>query len=351
MIDYNFYRQLEDRNWDNIYNNTNPDEVLAGLNIISTDLPSVDQIETTNLCNMKCKMCPRSKQMTRAIVRGMRKKLFERIIDQINEYEKEKKERGLSKEDFIASPPKSLIWPGSTFDITSLRLHHFGSPLLDPLLLERLDYIVGTTGFDTQLSETIINLSVENVRNLFRRNLGRLVIALDGTTAQEFEYNRGHSIDFPKEVKKIKEIATMKDQEGHATTLHLQIINLADARNKEFEQIWNDVKGLEVLHKPFFPYPDIDHANGAATDNVFKRGCFFPFTSVTILADGRVVPCNADYNGEIILGDLNTQSLVSVWTGDPLKKFRERFVKNTLGKSHLCHRCGYYPFASQDENT
>lgn len=344
MIDFSFYHQLEEKGWENIYNQRNSDDISECLNGITSDLPAVDQIETTNLCNMSCSMCPRPKKMTRPLIRSIRKKLFEKVIDQIEEIEQDKIGRGLTKEHFMESPPQSLVWPGSMFDVTSLRLHHFGSPLLDPLLYGRLEYISANTSFDAQLSETVINLTVDKARELFKRKLGRLIIALDATSEEEFKRIRGHSINFPKEVQKIRHIAAMKIAEGHQTELNVQVIKLAEANNNDFEESWGNVEGLEVLHKPFFPYPDIDHTTGISGDNVFRGGCFFPFTSITILADGRVVPCNSDYNGEIILGDANNDSLGSIWTGDKMKRFREQFIQNTFDKGHLCNRCGYYPF-------
>jgi radical SAM protein with 4Fe4S-binding SPASM domain len=350
MIDFSFYHKLEDNGWGNIYHRKSSVDISECLNGITSDLPAVDQVETTNLCNLKCKMCPRPKKMTRPLIRSMRREVFERIIDQIEEIEQEKINRGLTKKSFIESPPRSLIWPGSLFDITSLRLHHFGSPLLDTLLLERLEYITGNTSFDAQLSETVINLTVEKAQELFRRKLGRLIIALDATNGEEFKRIRGRSVDFPKEVQKIKDIAAMKVAEGYQTALNVQVIKLAEA-NDEFAKFWKNVDGVEILHKPFFPYPDIDHDNGTSEDDVFKGGCFFPFTSITILADGRAVPCNSDYNGEMILGDTNVQSLSSIWTGETMKLFRENFVQNTFAKDHLCSRCGYYPFRSTDGNT
>ena len=56
---------------------------------------------------------------------------------------------------------------------------------------------------------------------------------------------------------------------------------------------------------------------GARHDKLEKTGervpCMSLMRAITILWDGRVVPCCLDYDGKQILGDLNTQSLDEVW--------------------------------------
>ena len=51
--------------------------------------------------------------------------------------------------------------------------------------------------------------------------------------------------------------------------------------------------------------------------------CQFPWSSMSILCDGRVVPCCNDYDGELVLGDANEQTLKEIWNGEPYKMLRE----------------------------
>ena len=61
---------------------------------------------------------------------------------------------------------------------------------------------------------------------------------------------------------------------------------------------------------------------GARHDKMEKTGkrkpCISLMNSITILWDGRVVPCCLDYDGKLILGDANKQSLREIW-----KQYRE----------------------------
>jgi radical SAM protein with 4Fe4S-binding SPASM domain len=56
---------------------------------------------------------------------------------------------------------------------------------------------------------------------------------------------------------------------------------------------------------------------GARHDKLEKTGkrkpCPSLLNSITILWDGRVVPCCLDFDGKLILGDVNKQTLTEIW--------------------------------------
>lgn len=345
MIDYEFYRRIGDAGIKTLFREKDASKLFEKVEANMSDLPYVDQVETTNRCNMACVMCPRGavNHMTRSLG-TMGAPLFKRIVDQIEEVEQEKRRRGIGKADFLASPPTDLIWQGSVNDICDLRLHHFGSPTLDTGLADKVAYVKTQTGFGVHFSESASNLTPRKVQSFFDAGLDRLTIALDGTNAEEYYQTRGRWVDFDKVVKNIQGIIQLKVDGKYPTKLFIQLIQLEGAPKEKFVEEWETQPGVEILHKPFFPYPDVPHNLVTETDKVFYRRCKIPFTSITVLADGRVVPCNSDYNGEQVLGDLNTDTLQDVWTGGVFRGFREQFIYDTFRGSDLCNRCGYYPF-------
>jgi radical SAM protein with 4Fe4S-binding SPASM domain len=58
-----------------------------------------------------------------------------------------------------------------------------------------------------------------------------------------------------------------------------------------------------------------------------------------ILWDGRVVPCCYDFDGRIILGDLNRQSIAEIWRGENYIKFREAHKTLQLDPYPICKVC------------
>ncbi|MDD3897107.1 MAG: radical SAM/SPASM domain-containing protein [Candidatus Peribacteraceae bacterium] len=355
MIDYMFYHNMGKENIRRMYDGSlNRDDLFAMVQANRSDLPSIDQLETTNACNLKCVMCPRGKanRMTRP-VQSMDQGLFRNVIDQIAKVENAKSARGIGMRDFKENPPPSLVWPGSEYDVCALRLHHFGSPMLDPAILERVNYIKTSTQLPIQFSETIINLKLQQVRELFRMGLDRLIIALDGTNAEEFEASRGVRVaNFDAMIQRVRDIIEAKLQLGDRTKLDVQIIQMKHTPRESFIREWESAEGVDVHVKPFFPYPDIPHELVTDSDTVFQRDCRLPFTSLTIMADGRVVPCNSDYNGEHVFGDLNHQSLQEVWNSPEVIEFCRRFIFDLFQSDSLCNRCGFYPhYKGGDQST
>jgi len=69
-------------------------------------------------------------------------------------------------------------------------------------------------------------------------------------------------------------------------------------------------------------------------DLPLKTECMYPHYSMTVDYDGRVMPCCQDFNKEGIIGDTNKESIIDIWYGENMRKFRENGREN----SH-CSKC------------
>jgi radical SAM protein with 4Fe4S-binding SPASM domain len=68
--------------------------------------------------------------------------------------------------------------------------------------------------------------------------------------------------------------------------------------------------------------------------------CEFPWTSLTVMADGSVVPCTQDYDTEMVLGNVNEKTLKEIWNGESCKKLRQMHITGKFSKNHKCQeRC------------
>jgi radical SAM protein with 4Fe4S-binding SPASM domain len=84
-----------------------------------------------------------------------------------------------------------------------------------------------------------------------------------------------------------------------------------------------------------------------AQKNTPKFPCFFPWDSMVVLWDGRIVPCCNDYNGGYILGDVGKKSLEEIWNDQPMIELRKQQLLNRFENNNLCsgcyEPCGYRP--------
>ena len=65
--------------------------------------------------------------------------------------------------------------------------------------------------------------------------------------------------------------------------------------------------------------------------------CFYPWTAMSVLWDGRVVTCCMDYNGVQVMGDLNSQTVLEIWNGPVLSWIRRKFGKLEYSEFPTCH--------------
>ncbi|MBD3272494.1 MAG: radical SAM protein [Elusimicrobia bacterium] len=74
-----------------------------------------------------------------------------------------------------------------------------------------------------------------------------------------------------------------------------------------------------------------------------KRRCPWIFYSVVITANGDVVPCCRDAQGEYVFGNILTEDLRSIWNNKKFIDFRRQILINPSSPA-LCRLCGGYGF-------
>ena len=163
MFDISFYmRVYEFQKRINKGVKFNRKEIMERFEDFRSKEPIVYNIETTNACNMRCEMCPRTTKMTRA-VETLDKKTFIKIINQIKPFPKEKweewekfvkKNYKIPKDDMSENHFFLYIIP------KVIQLHGYGDPLLDPNIAEFIK-ILTEKGFSCYFSCNPSNINVK----------------------------------------------------------------------------------------------------------------------------------------------------------------------------------------------
>lgn len=278
--------------------------------------PEVFQIELTNHCPMTCVMCPRTYNMKRSLG-FMSRELFEKIAPQV---------AGFSSDIF---------------------LHHFGDSLVHPELGDLIRF-ASQLGIRCYLSTNPILLTEERSRQLVDSGLHELVISLDGATPQTSAAIRGPAA---RNIEKAEaQIRYLIQYRQNSNKTHPKII-LQFVRQKMNEhecelwlEKWNGVEGIdEVKIKSYITWDGSEERiNLLRLEDAPDRNqvvCDKPWTSVTILWDGRVVPCCFDYDGLFVLGNLNHETLDSIWRSERMQTLRESHRNHDLNGLTLCQNC------------
>ena len=72
-----------------------------------------------------------------------------------------------------------------------------------------------------------------------------------------------------------------------------------------------------------------------------KDPCRLLWTEMVISWDGRVSLCCNDYENKAVLGDIKTQSIKEIWSGERLNSIRNFHKKRKFDRIGICKNCEY----------
>lgn len=79
------------------------------------------------------------------------------------------------------------------------------------------------------------------------------------------------------------------------------------------------------------------YANSSSKIN--RLVCPHPFYSMAVNFNGTVSVCCVDWGFDVIIGDVNKESLVDIWRGEKLRDFRILHLKGERKKIKICADC------------
>ncbi len=281
--------------------------------------PTLLMLETCNICNLKCVMCPYT-EMTRP-KSTMSMELYRKIIDD-----------------------------ASRIGMTDVCLNDYGEPLLDRLLFERVAYARSKgmrVGFN---SNGTLLLKDDNIKRILDSRLDWIAFSVDAVIKQTYEKIRVGA-EFEQVVAGIDRLSQTKRGMG-LTIPEVQISCCVQAEN------YAEMNTQKGAFYRLFKYADVvslspvsirgDKAERLSRKLDFRTPvdhrrhtypCHTIFNSITVIADGGVVLCCIDYDGKIRFGDLNNQTLTQVWESEPYRHIRRLHLDGGGADIPMCRDC------------
>ncbi len=264
-------------------------------------------IEIGNICNLSCSFCPKTTREPRQ----MNIAEFKTVIEKIFTFT-----------DYVY-------------------FHLMGEPLLHPALADflkicedfGLKVIITTNG-------TLVNNKKESLIN--SKSHYKTVISLHSFEVNDnvnFDKYIDDCLDYVKDAKDKKIVALRLWNNGGKDTLNNRIFEKIE---KIFSSPWSDARGgkklCENVYLQFgdkFNWPDIE--NPDESDTAF---CYGLRDQIGILADGTVVPCCLDNNGNISLGNIFETDLESIINSKRATAIYNGF-SNRQAVESLCKKCTF----------
>ena len=264
-------------------------------------LPDIVQIESTNLCNAKCVFCPRDEMHRRQGVMDM--DLYKKIVDEC-----------------------------AALGITHVRVHNYGEPFLDRQLVEKVRYAKSKGIAEVGMISNGSLITEEIARGMIDAGLDAINISVDASGKEVFEKTRIH-LKYDDVIGNIKTLARLRKESGRKRPkLILSFVrqnNSADER--AFIEEWSAI--ADKVH-----ITDLHNWAGTLnTQSDVRYPCYRLWLTFTVLWDGRVSLCCADFDGRHILGDLRTQTIAQIWNSALYRAVRKQHLDN--GGPEICRSC------------
>ena len=271
-------------------------------------------LEITNICNLDCVFCPKTKRAGRT----------------------------LSLEDF------NLLTDRLRGEIKFLYFHLMGEPLMHRHLKEFV-LMAKEKGFVPVLTTngTLIN-----------RKSDDLLLASPHKVQISLHSHEGNGKEHPEEyIEHIMQYAVMAASRGTIVVLRLWNQGGLDTANEHLQRLmeehvpkpwierydgWKLAENIYLEYDGIFEWPDAGREE-CGEEEVF---CYALRNQIGVLVDGTVVPCCLDHDGDIVLGDLFEQSLPEILDSSRAKMLYEGFSRH-IATEPLCRRCGYAAVAKR----
>lgn len=265
-------------------------------------------VEISNICNLKCSFCPGTTRQPKR----MSIDEFKTILAKIKDYT-----------DYIY-------------------FHLLGEPLVHPELEEFLK-IAEEMNFKVII--TTNGTLIEKCKDILLKSNShyKTVISLHSFEANDnkvsFEKYLDDCFTYAKDAENKKIVVLRLWNNGGKDSMNDEVLNFLE---KYFPKPWtqerNGTRIGEKIYLQFgdkFDWPTLENDN--INENVF---CYGLRDQIGILADGTVVPCCLDSNGDIDLGNIFDNDLKDILNSEKAQNIFNGF-SNRNACEELCKRCSF----------
>lgn len=288
--------------------------------------PAGVEIELTNVCNIKCQLCPVGLGLMKRKQKFMNPELFKKIVHSI---------------------PKH----------TAITAELWGESLLHKDFNEMISYAKHECGICHIGLSTNGNIKKDNqwYIDFVKSGLNRIQVAVDGYDEDTYQMSRKNG-SFKKVLDFIKSVADAKTR-LKSETPEITVVQIVNKFNEtQIDDIKNLVKSIgannfqtknvrdftfnEVQLSNYLPKNSLynDYDDNKVLKDKSKVKCYGPWTTIYVNVEGDVTTCCADYDTTIRFGNVQSSNPIEIWKSKSFQKFRKTLLKN-YDKIELCKKC------------
>ena len=288
--------------------------------------PYMLQIEPTNMCNLKCPLCPVGTNKLGRERRHMPLKEFKALIDDMEDY------------------------------LLFLILWEWGEPFIHPQLPEMIKYAADRDIKTLTSTNAHFLHNDDYLERILKSGLTTLIIAIDSLEQDKYATYRKNG-KLAKAVEGLRKVVRMKKSLKSNMRINLRMVimnqnehELPDMRRFAKEmgvdvftvKSLNPSCGLDAEDETLVP-TDLKYRRYAYHEGTYERvridtHCKKMWFMCSITANGEVIPCGYDYTSELKIGHITEKPLTQIWNSPEAQLLRKRlyYQKETIPKCREC---------------
>lgn len=292
---------------------------------IPVSTPFVVHVDTCNVCNFKCKFCTTGdhellKKHNRP-VGYMSYETFCKVIDDLTEF-----------------PTK----------VKDLIFHKNGEPLLHERIIDMMRYAKQNNVANRLFLVTNGSLLTPKLsREIMSVGVDYMQISLEGVNAEGYKKVSGVDVDYDKLVANVAYLFVHRHPD---TTINVKLMDcgLSEEEKQKFYDDFSKIcTSCGIEHPISYTQPTVKDTSlgilkGTTHDmyeSTYKDVCTLPFYTMNINFNGKVSACSFDWRHGLIMGNVNEQSLKSIWNGELYNDFRRMHLRKERDTHPLCAGC------------
>lgn len=287
------------------------------------DFPLNIDLEINGRCNLKCKMCSRSKYDKSFVVNnGLSYKNIKKIFDESN---------GRSYAALIGNNDEALLDKEKC--------------------LWTAEYALKSNFLDILLSTNGVNLDKKTAKSIIKLKVSQLLVSIDAASPETYLKIRGKNV-YDKIVENLNAFLKIKnDCNSNIPLLRVSFVVLPDNRHErgKFLKLWKN-KADNIITQSFI---DLDRKQSDLSKNDItrlyksKKMCSQPFRRLSISGTGEIYPCCCFIGGKEPLGNIKNMTLAQAWTSPHIKFLRDRLLRGKFYEIPYCLNCSISTFDKQ----
>ncbi len=281
-----------------------------------TSFPKIIEIQTMSFCNGGCIVCPyRSLNIEK---KRMSDKVLNKLLTEIENHKNEV-ERVIP---YLNNEP--------SFDTRMMKI------------LRRLK----KDNIFVEVSTNISNWKIKELESIVKEKLiGDFRISFFGHNKKLYE-ELMTGLNFSETSEKVKYLLDINRKENDKIDIEIIVVLLPNLDINEIKAGLNELFDYPKIH--FFGFLDrcgkVEIAKNKLITNIDAKvvGCKLnrPYERCCIYANGNVVICSQDWDQEVILGNINENTIEEIWNGKKAKMIRKIVLgERKCPTNFLCKRC------------